>query len=132
MPQTQNMVKKNVWSIVVALIILYLSLTGTEKFRNISFVHIEGIDKIIHAGMYFVFMSVILFENRKRIYKRSSLLIIALIPLVFGAVLEILQSLLTTNRSGNIFDFLFNLAGILLSIVICLSFGLFKKTGVRL
>ncbi|OFY66448.1 MAG: hypothetical protein A2V64_06290, partial [Bacteroidetes bacterium RBG_13_43_22] len=114
--QTINMVKKNILSILIALAIAYLSLSDADSFNKVSFLNFPGADKIVHSLMYFVFMSVIVFENRKNIGKTGILLLLALIPFGFGALMEILQIWLTVNRSGSAADLLFNMAGILLSV----------------
>jgi VanZ family protein len=67
--------------------------------------------------MYFGFMSVIIFETFIIGKKRHPILVFALIPLFFGITMEILQGLLTTTRSADIYDAMFNTLGILLSIV---------------
>jgi glycopeptide antibiotics resistance protein len=41
--------------------------------------------------------------------------------------MELLQSLLTSSRSGSIYDLIFNLAGILISILIFLIIRSFQK-----
>ena len=114
------MTNKNLFSIVLALVILYLSLENMQKFEKISaFVfNIPYIDKIVHLGIYFVFMSVIIFENRNKIKTAGHLFLIALIPFLYGILMEILQSTLTTNRSGSIYDVIFNSAGILSSLLL--------------
>lgn len=114
------MIKKNKFSICVALLILYLSLASSENFDKIAVINIPGLDKIVHFGMYFFFMAVILFENKKRIEKISVFFLIALIPFIFGLIIELLQSWLTTTRSGDIIDLLFNVAGILSALFIFL------------
>lgn len=112
------MIKKNIFSILVAMVILYLSLTSSETFVKVSFFNIPYFDKIVHFGMYFGLMSVIIFENRKSIKSIRQLLLIALIPLFYGILMEILQAVLTTTRSGSFFDAIFNLAGILVSVLL--------------
>jgi len=112
------MVKKNIFSILVALVIMYLSLTSSHTFDKVSFINIPFLDKIVHFGMYFGVMLVIIFENRKIIKSIRQLFLIALIPLFYGILMEILQSTLTTTRSGSFYDVLFNLAGILTSLLL--------------
>ena len=63
------MIKKNIFSIIVSLIIMYLSLANSETFEKIGFFNIPYLDKFIHFGMYFVFMSVIIFGTQKIICK---------------------------------------------------------------
>jgi len=110
------MLRKNILSISVALVILYLNLASSETFNKIPVFHFRGEDKVVHFGMYAVFMGVLLYENRKRINTGRRLALVVLIPFIFGAVLELMQSWLTTSRTGSIYDLLFNLFGILFSI----------------
>jgi VanZ family protein len=125
------MLRKNIFSIIIALVILYLSLTSPEKFSKVALIHFRGMDKIVHLLMYFIFMSVILFENRKMLTKTRQFFIVAIIPLVFGALLELLQLWLTVARTGSVFDLLFNIAGILISVVMFLIFRWRLKKNVR-
>ncbi len=112
------MVKKNIFSILVALIILYLSLTSSDTFNKVSFIKIPNFDKIVHFGMYFGLMSVIILENRKTLRSTVHLFMAALIPLFYGILMEILQSTLTLTRTGSFYDAIANLAGILFSLLI--------------
>jgi len=114
------MIKKNFFSILMVLIIMYLSLTNGEKFEKASFLHISFLDKIVHFAMYFVMMSVIIFENRKTVINTSHLFLIALIPFSYGVLMEILQSTITMSRTGSIFDVIFNAAGIIVSVLLWL------------
>jgi VanZ family protein len=97
------------YSIFVALIIMYLSLANSQKFDNAP--NIPFIDKIVHFGMYFFLMTVMIFESRKRLINTSSVFLLALFPLSYGIILEILQITTTNTRSGDFFDFLANAGG---------------------
>jgi VanZ family protein len=59
------------------------------------------------------------------------LFLISLIPFFFGALMELLQSLLTSSRSGSIYDLIFNLAGILFSVLIFLIIRSFQKEKIK-
>jgi len=125
------MIRKNIFSISVGLLILVLSLASADQFQKIDTVNFQGIDKVVHFAMYFVFMLVILVEHRNRIKNISGAFYISLIPLFFGALMEVLQSLITSSRSGSIFDLLFNLTGILFSILVFRVLIIRKKNIVR-
>jgi VanZ family protein len=112
------MIKKNKFTILVALIILYLSLANSQTFEKIPLVDIPDFDKVVHLGMYFVLMSVLIFENRKTLIKTSRLFLTGLIPLFYGILMEILQSTITLTRSGSFFDALADAAGVLFSILL--------------
>jgi VanZ family protein len=125
------MIKKNKFSIVVALIITYLSLTSSHTFDKVPIINIPNIDKFVHFGMYFSLMSVIIFENRKTIKSTGHLFLIGLIPLFYGILMEILQSTLTSTRNGDFYDALANSFGILVSILLCLWIKPIKKELIR-
>ena len=114
------MIKKYKFTILVALIILYLSLANSQTFEKIPLVDIPDFDKVVHLGMYFVLMSVFIFENRKTIINTSRLFLTGLIPLFYGVLMEILQATITLTRSGSFFDALADVAGVLLSILLWL------------
>jgi VanZ family protein len=61
--------------------------------------------------MYFIMMSVIIIEHRKSIKNPVNLLLLALIPLPYGVLLEILQLTLTSTRSADFYDALLDAAG---------------------
>lgn len=111
------MLRNNKFSIIIALIIAYLSLAGSQSFDEVPLFDIPFLDKIVHFGMYFVFMSVIIFEKRKTIKNTTHLLLLSLIPVSYGLLMEILQLAITETRSGDAFDFLANTAGALVSLL---------------
>lgn len=115
--QTFKMIRKNIISLLVAVIIMYLSLASSDTFKKIHFLNVPYRDKIVHFGMYFAFMSVIIFENRTKFISGRSIYLAAIIPLLYGILMEILQSLFTTSRNGNILDILINSAGIVVSLL---------------
>ena len=121
------MIKKNIYSILVALLIMYLSLTNSHTFDKVSLSGIPHIDKFVHFLMYFGLMSVIIYENRRNITSVKYLLMISIVPLFYGILMEILQSTLTTTRTGSIFDAMFNAIGILISVLVSLWVNPFKK-----
>lgn len=114
------MIKKNLFSILVALLILYLSLTSSDTFKKVAIYELPNLDKIVHVGLYFSFMSAIIFENRKTINRSLQLFLAALIPFAYGIFMEILQSSLTISRTASIYDVIANITGILLSVLLWL------------
>jgi len=107
------MIRKNKFSIIVAVVILFLSLTSSHTFGRAGFINIPYIDKMAHFGFYFLFMSVIIIEHIKTLNNTRLLILSALIPFCFGSVIELLQSgIQIINRRGEILDLMFNTAGI--------------------
>jgi VanZ family protein len=113
------MLRKNIFSILIASIILYLSMANAHTFDKVP-INIPNFDKIVHFGMYFSFMSILILENRKTIKSTRILFLTGLIPFFYGIIIEIMQSTLTTTRTGSIYDAFANSAGILVSILLWL------------
>ena len=111
------MIKKHLLSLIVAVLLLYLSLTNAEKFENMPVPHFKFMDKIVHFGMYFVLMSAILFENRNKIMNLRKIILLSLFPLSYGILMEILQLTLTVSRSGSFYDAVADAAGVIGSVL---------------
>ena len=112
------MLKKNIFSISIALVILYLSLASSDNFDTVQ-IDLPWFDKIVHFGMYFTLTSTILFEHRNSMNTNGRIFLAAVIPFLYGILIEALQ-MLTISRSGSIADALADLSGILVSIFIWL------------
>ena len=95
---------------------MYLSLINAKKFDDIS--TFELADKLVHTAMYFGFMGLIMFENRKTLITGRKLFIAALIPLFYGILMEVLQGTLTETRTASVLDALFNSLGIILAVLL--------------
>lgn len=111
------MLRKNLISVSVAAIILYLSLTGSDSFSRFNIPVIPSFDKIVHAAMYFTLMFSLLFENRTIVSTLKGYALLATIPFIYGVLIELLQIVFTSDRQGEIFDILSNLAGIIIAVV---------------
>jgi len=109
------MVKKNIFSILVTLVIIFLSFARAETFSGVNVLGISHLDKIVHACMYFALMAVLLYENRSALKKSINFFLLATIPFGLGSLIELLQSWLTETREGDIKDIIFNLLGIILA-----------------
>jgi VanZ family protein len=125
------MIRKNIFSILVALLLLYLSLANSEKFEEIHLIKIPNLDKLVHFGMYFVLMTVIIIEHRKNIRNSFYLMLLALIPLSYGILMEILQLKLTSNRSADFYDALADAAGVMASVLLWLIIKPAAKESIR-
>jgi VanZ family protein len=106
------MILKNKFTILSALVIIYLSLAGSQTFGTGAFINIPYIDKIGHFVLYFVLMAVIIFEHRNYFRDTRHLLLIALVPICFGVLMEFCQMLLTSDRKGEVLDAIFDCAGV--------------------
>ncbi len=120
-----SFIKKYHLSILTAIFITIVSLVNPRKMPDISRSLMHA-DKIIHAGVYFLFMAVIVYESRFSL-TRSKLLSLSVVPVVFGAIMELSQFFLTDFRSGSIADFLANILGIAICAIICLFYDPVSK-----
>jgi VanZ family protein len=125
------MIRKNIFSIITSLVILYLSLEGSQTFGKANFINIPYIDKIGHFCAYFLLMMVIIVEHRSFFTNTRQLLLIALIPFFFGITLEFLQFLLTSNRKAEVLDAICNSAGITIAMFIWLFIKPFYRENIK-
>jgi len=95
-------------------------MENAEELNKIPLINIPHIDKIGHFGMYFILMSLIIFETRRAFIRKPSLLLLSLYPFSYGILLEILQSATTNSRYGSFYDAIFNTLGILMSVLLWL------------
>ncbi len=114
------MIRKNKFSIIISLIILYLSLANAKTFEHAGLFDIPYLDKMVHFGLYFTFMSVIILEHQNFFDNTRKLLLIALVPFFFGSLVELMQAGFTTTRKADVLDIMFNSAGIAVSVFIWL------------
>jgi VanZ family protein len=121
------MVKKNIFSLLIALVILFLSFTRQETFNKLNIPPIPHLDKMVHSVMYFVFTLALIFENRTLLTSVKNYLILATIPVFFGTLIEFLQTLLTRTRTGDFFDACFNVIGVILAIIVWVIFKKFRN-----
>ena len=113
------MIKRYKYTLILSLIIMYLSLKNAEEFNKVQFLNnIPHFDKFVHFCMYFALMSVAVFESHKSARKSPSIFLLALYPFLYGVIMEILQIALTTTRGASIFDVIFNTIGIFISVLI--------------
>jgi VanZ family protein len=123
LPQKEiNMLKNNIYTITVSLIILYLSMATPQTFVRSGFFEIPHLDKFVHFGLYFVLMGTIILEHRRSLTDTRKLLLIALIPFFFGIIVEFMQSEFTKNRKGEVLDMIADAGGVSSALFLWLFF----------
>lgn len=80
-------------------------------------------DKLIHIFLFGVWAYLALRQNCKQLNSNPQrfLLTVLLTGTVFSAITETLQHFVFTNRSGNLFDGLANVAGMIFGIIFYLA-----------
>ena len=74
--------------------------------------HVPYLDKIVHTCIYFTYTFILIVEYRDKLVSPIRYLVLSSFPFIFGLIIEILQSLLTNFRSGEILDVVVNTIGI--------------------
>ena len=113
------------------VLITVLSLVSFEEDNSLD-INIPYFDKLVHFIFYFI-ASMLggLFgrEISKGRTSKAKVLVISLVGLVlYGIVIEVLQSNMTTYRSGELMDVMANSAGTLLGTL--LIWSVFSKRSV--
>lgn len=124
------MIRKYKYSLILSLVILYLSLKNASDFNEVQFFQIPYFDKFVHFCMYFALMSVIIYETVISSVSRS-LYLIALYPFFYGVLIEVLQGTVTTTRSSSIYDAMFNTVGIIASMLVWLTIRKIRNAGIK-
>jgi len=93
-------------------------------FSGNRFETIPYTDKLVHAIMYAILTFILLYDYSKyrtvktiRPYKT-----LIILPILYGGLMEIMQGLLTTTRSADMFDFLANSIGVFIGLIISYTF----------
>lgn len=99
-----------VWGIAVSILLLMPS----SKFGGVPY--FEGIDKMVHCGIFFVLTILIYFGNilhyREKVHKFRSLVVVFLIVGIFAFLTEAAQLYLTNSRSAEWWDIFADFIGI--------------------
>lgn len=111
-------IKQYYKSIIIGLLILWLSLSGSKSLVPGRMLSIPYIDKMGHFAMYAFFSGVLLLDSCRWRENRHFRYIILLIPVFFGALMEIMQMTLTTSRKAETVDLLANMGGVATGIVV--------------
>jgi len=105
--------KKYHKTLSIILIITVLSLMNTSKIEPKDISLIPHFDKIVHFLMYFTLGFTFMFEyylhHHKTIKRVSKILVL---PLFYGALMEVLQFSITSYRGADWLDMLANTCGI--------------------
>ncbi len=99
----------------LALICYGLFLPSRDLPMKPFLFKIPHFDKLVHFGLFFVF-ALLLYRPYKQL-KFKYLLWAPLTAFLFGALLESVQRTISATRDTNIYDFMANTAGALVSIL---------------
>jgi VanZ family protein len=115
----KNLLKGSIFiiALIISITIVFLSLLQLPSSK----INIINIDKAYHSIAYFALGITWLFAYYKKPEKKYFIVICCI---VFGIIIEVLQSSLTSYRTGDYVDAIANSCGVLLALLI---FNLFVK-----
>jgi VanZ family protein len=106
--------------VMLALIILYGSVTAGSNLNKVNIFQINNIDKFIHLTFYFLlsvsFQSSLL--RNTLINKKEQILITLVLVISYGLIMEVFQFYFTSDRSAELFDALANTLGCIFGILL--------------
>jgi hypothetical protein len=97
--------------ILWAVVVFGLHAMSSKSFPKISFWENLGLDKLVHAFMFFIGSSLAVFSGWGRMKS-------AVIWICAGVLLEYYQFYFTTDRSFDWFDVMANATGVFMALVI--------------
>jgi len=113
-------------TILIALFILYGSITSGENLNKLHLINIPYFDKFTHLIFYFL-LSVFFHSSLQKssiMNKTEQIIITFFLVISYGIIIEVLQYYFTSTRKADIFDVFANSFGCILGLLI---FPLFKK-----
>lgn len=119
-----------IWAIAWGIIVLFLISTPINAHNpTLSRFNFPGVDKLVHAGVFFVFTSLSLFGALKNCAIPKVVNFSIIITLAFSSVFaigtELIQEYLTTTRTFDLWDIFADHVGIGMSYF---SYVLFVST----
>lgn len=105
-------IKQNYKSLTWAIIIAIASLAHITPPDALKDKLIPHSDKIIHIGIYAIFSFLLLWDNKKS----KAINLRLLLAFLYGALMEILQYLLTDYRSMEFDDVIANTIGVFIGL----------------
>ena len=108
----KNLLERNaLWLAIVATVaVAILSLGAVPKIN--TGLNLKSGDKYLHFFAYFTLCFLWFFALRERLNRYIFRILVPLGLILYGIILEGLQSGLTTYRTGDIYDALANTAGV--------------------
>lgn len=109
--------KQYKYSLLVAVIVAWVSLRTIDLDSNLDLMYFPHIDKVIHIVLYVFLTGTCTWESRHIIHKWQKYLVCMLLPILYGGLMEILQEYYFPPRTGDWADFACNIVGVLVGYV---------------
>ena len=110
--------KHTKWALLWAVLVLFLCGMPGRDIPHISFLELVSFDKFVHAGIFFVLQVLLIrgfvLQSNYSNLQRHAKIFALLICVAYGGSLEIMQDVVFTERSADVFDFIANSFGCML------------------
>ena len=111
-----NFIINYIWAILWAGIICLLLLLPSKNFNNVSIPIFDGIDKMVHLGIFFVEAILLYYASARMSKFRANPWLVVLkvifITAIFAVLTELGQLYLTKTRSADPWDVLADIVGV--------------------
>ena len=134
-PRSVNLLEKltrnSIPGILCGIVILILTGLPGSLFPRVK--PAIGIDKVVHIFMYAGFAYACLWGYRKQFvsngleYKRKAVILTVIISIIHGSLTELMQEYFIPKRSGDWFDFLSDIIGTGIGVLVFYLFFRRKK-----
>lgn len=105
-----SLLNKYKLSMFAVALLLYLSFTNAQEFDDSALLMFKHADKVIHFLMYFG-VSAAMYADFSWLQRKKATIIAISTTTLLAILTELGQTYFTETRSGDIFDFLCNIAG---------------------
>jgi VanZ family protein len=114
--------KYNLPAFIWTLVIFALCSMPGKSIPHISWLELLSFDKFVHASIFFVLGTLYLrgfqLQVSYSLLKRFAKTIVTCICIAYGGTLELMQTYLFSERSGDWFDFIANSFGCLMALAL--------------
>ncbi len=112
---------KNLYLLLASLLIVFLTIISLKESDGLPSDLIPFLDKVLHISAY-ILLTVLWSKYATKLSPKTNLnrnlSVVVILLTVYGIVIEVLQSRLTTTRISEIGDIMANLLGIVFGIII--------------
>jgi VanZ family protein len=105
-------------SLAWAIIIFILCATPGRFIPSANWLELLSFDKWVHAGVFFILVSLLGISVQVHDQSRKVFLICFLLSLLYGGALEIMQAKVFSERSADWYDMIANSFGCLMGLVL--------------
>lgn len=108
-------------TILISLLILFLSLVNLNDLSTPVTLLFSNADKVVHFIMYFSLSLILTLEfwhSQENVVSHKKIFLINLFPIIMSIAIELIQEYMTQARSGSLADAVSNIVGVVVAIIV--------------